>query len=121
VPFPFEYVFPDKGDFVAFVGDWGTHGVMDHALEQFRLFCKMPSQALSLPSGYDFVSLSDDGVLRDADYPALRVTDTAQLRNPVVGTPADVVAHIDYLRMARIAKGLTDMVVGLGKRSTPLM
>jgi hypothetical protein len=120
-PFPFDYFFPDKGDFVAFVGDWGSHGVVDKTIEQFRLYAKVPSQALSLPSAFDFVSLSDDGVLRDGDYPALRITDTGAWRNPVVGTAGDVVAHLDYLRMARIARGLADMVVGLAKKSTPLM
>lgn len=121
VPFPFEYVFPDTGNFVAFVGDWGSRGVMEHAVEQFRQFCKFPSQALSLPSLYEFVSLSDDGVLRDSGYPALRVTDTAGLRSPIVGTGADVVGTLDYARMARVTKGLTDMVIGLGKRTTILL
>lgn len=121
IPLPFEYSFPDRGDFVAFVGDWGSRGIMDHALEQFRLTCKFPSQALSLPSMLDFVSLSDDGALRDAGYPALRVTDTAQWRNAAVGTSADVTTNLDYLRMARVARGLSDMVIGLGKRTTPLL
>ena len=121
IPFPFEFNFPDKGDFVAFVGDWGTRGVMDHAVQQFRMFCKLPSQAMSLPSSYDFISLSDDGALRDEGFPALRVTDTAQLRSTLNGTPGDVTAHLDYDRMARVAKGLAETVVGLGKRSTPLL
>jgi Zn-dependent M28 family amino/carboxypeptidase len=121
IPFPFEFSFPDKGDFVAFVGDWGSRGIMDHAVQQFRQSCKVPSQAFSLPSGYEFVSLSDDGVLRDAGYPALRVTDTGQWRNPQVGTPGDLPTLIDYERMARVAKGLADTVVGLGKRTTPLL
>lgn len=121
IPFPFEFNFPDKGDFVAFVGDWGTRGVMDHAVQQFRMFCKLPSQAMSLPSSYDFISLSDDGALRDEGFPALRVTDTAQLRSALNGTPGDVTAHLDYDRMARVAKGLAETVVGLGKRSTPLL
>lgn len=121
VPFPLDYCFPDTGDFVAFVGDWGSRGIMDHALEQFRTYCKFPSQAFNLPSAMDFASLSDDGVLRDAGYPALRVTDTGAWRNPAVGTPSDVVANLDYKRMARVAKGVTDMLVGLGKRTTPLL
>jgi Peptidase family M28 len=121
IPFPFSYSFPDRGDFVAFVGDWGSKGIMDHALEQFRLYCKFPSQALSFPSMMEFVSASDDGALRDAGFPALRVTDTAQLRNPVVGTPRDLTGILDYARMARVSRGLAETVIGLGKRTTPLM
>jgi hypothetical protein len=121
VPFPLQYCVPDKGDFVAFVGDWGSRGIMDHTLEQFRLVCKFPSQALNLPSMMDFSSLSDDGVLRDAGYPALRVTDTGTWRNPAVGTASDVVTNLDYRRMARVAKGVADTVIGLGKRTTPLL
>jgi len=121
VPFPFGFFFSDKGNFVAFVGDWGSRGIMDHAVEQFRLTCKFPSQAFSLPSGLGFISDSDDGVLRDAGFPALRVTDTAQWRNPGVGTSRDIPTSLDYARMARVARGLSEMVASLAKRTTPLL
>jgi hypothetical protein len=121
VPFPFGFFFSDKGNFVGFVGDWGSRGVMDHTVEQFRLACKFPSQAFSLPSGLSFISDSDDGVMRDAGFPALRVTDTAQWRSPAVGTSGDIPNSLDYARMARVARGLADMVAGLAKRTTPLM
>jgi hypothetical protein len=121
VPFPFEFFFPARGNFVAFVGDWSSHAIMDHALEQFRATSKFPSEAFSLPSALDYVSLSDDGVLRDSGYPALRVTDTASWRNAAAGTGGDVSTSLDYTRMARVAKGLSDMVIGLAKRTTTLM
>ncbi len=121
VPFPFEFSFPDRGNFLAFVGDWGSRGIMDHAVEQFRLTCKFPTQALSLPSAFGFVSSSDDGVMRDSGFPALRVTDTAQWRNSGVGTSRDVLAGLDYARMARVTRGLCDMVIGLARRTTSLM
>ncbi len=121
VPFPFEFSYPDRGNFLAFVGDWGSRGIMDHAVEQFRLTCKFPTEAFSLPSALDFVSASDDGVMRDSGFPALRVTDTAQLRNAGVGTSRDVLTSLDYVRMARVTKGLADMVFGLARRTTPLM
>lgn len=121
VPFPFGFFSSDRGNFVAFVGDWGSRGLMDHAIEQFRLTCKFPSQAFSLPSAMGFVSDSDDGAMRDAGYPALRVTDTAQWRNPATGTARDIVPGLDFQRMARVARGLSDMVITLSRRSTPLM
>jgi len=121
VPFPFDFFFSKKGNFVAFVGDWGSHGAMDRAVEQFRLTCKFPSEAMSLPSGFNFVSKADDGVLRDAGFAALRVTDTATWRNAAVGTGGDRSTNLDYRRMARVSKGLSDMVVGLAKRTTSLL
>ncbi|MBK7641542.1 MAG: M28 family peptidase [Planctomycetes bacterium] len=121
IPFPFEFSFPARGDFVAFVGDWGTRGAMDHAVEQFRAACKFPSEAISLPSSFGFISEFDDGALRDSGYPALRVTDTGTLRNPVVGTHADLPTILDYPRMARLSQGLAAMVLGLGKRTITLM
>jgi len=121
VPFPFNFFFPKKGNFVAFVGDWSSHGAMDRALEQFRQNCKFPSEAFSLPSGLDFASQADDGFLRDAGFAALRVTDTGSWRNASVGTSGDRTTSLDYRRMARVSKGLSDMVVGLGKRTTSLL
>ena len=121
VPFPFSFSFPDRGDFVAFVGDWGTRGVMEHAVEQFRSVAHFPSEAMSIPSAFDFVSLSDDGAFRELGYPALRVTDTAGWRNPAIGTGSDVLPLLDYDRMARIARGMTGTVINLAKRTTPLM
>ena len=49
------------------------------------------------------------------------MTDTAQWRNPGVGTSRDIPTSLDYARMGRVARGLSDMVIGLSRRTTPLM
>lgn len=121
VPFPLGLVYPKKGDFVAFVGDWGVHSLLDKSCGEFRRVCRFPAQSMSFPGALGFVSESDDGAFRENGYPAIRVTDTGAWRFAGAGTAADTTRNLDTARMGRIAHGLAQTVTGLAKKTLSLL
>lgn len=121
VPFPLGLMYPSKGDFVAFVGDWGVHSLLDKSCSEFRRVCRFPSQSMSFPGALDFVSASDDGAFRENGYSAIRITDTGSWRSPAVGTAADTPRNLDSARMGRLAHGISQTVTGLAKKTLSLL
>ena len=111
----------ERGDFVAFVGDWGVHSLLDKSSEEFRRVCRFPSQSISLPSSLSFIADSDDGAFRENGFGAIRVTDTGSWRSPSVGTAADNLRTLDCTRMGRLAHGLAQTVTGLAKKTLSLL
>ncbi len=121
IPLPMGLMYPKRGDFVAFVGDWGVHSLLDKSSEEFRRVCRFPSQSISLPSSLSFIADSDDGAFRENGFGAIRVTDTGSWRSPSVGTAADNLRTLDCTRMGRLAHGLAQTVTGLAKKTLSLL
>lgn len=109
-PFPFNLFYPDRGNFVAFVGNIGSRGLVRRALGAFRGAVQFPSEGVAAPASVPGVSWSDHGSFWAHGYPALMVTDTAPYRYPHYHSPADTPEHIDFARLARVVGGLTQVV-----------
>lgn len=112
-PPPLGAAYPDTGDFVAFVGDFGARGLVHAAVALFRQHARFPSEALAGPAFVQGVDFSDHWSFRQVGYPAIMVTDTAFYRNPHYHEPSDTPATLDYDRMARVTLGLVEVVAGL--------
>ncbi len=112
-PAPLSLFYPDTGDFVAFVGDLGARGLVRQATRLFREHARFPSEALAGPARLPGVDFSDHWSFRQAGFPAIMVTDTAFYRNPRYHEPTDAADTLDYDRMARVARGLAEVVAGL--------
>jgi hypothetical protein len=120
VPFPFGLVYPDTGNFVAFIGDLESREVTRKAVELFRFSAKFPSQGIAVPGFMPDFECSDHAGFRHQGFPAILVTDTGTLRYPQSGTSFDTNDRLDYEKMARVTTGLARVVTGLAKKTSLL-
>lgn len=112
-PFPFSLAYPDKGDFLAFITDFGGRGLMEHSVQVFRTTASFPAQGGTFPSWMPGMSATDSASFASEGYPAVLVTDTGKMRNDLYGTQSDTYDRIDYDRMARVTFGLTRVISAL--------
>jgi Zn-dependent M28 family amino/carboxypeptidase len=111
-PAPLEKIYPDRGNFVALIGNIPTIPAMLQLGHQIKR-AGVPSQWL--PAGWQgkFLResrLSDHAPFWDAGYRAIMVTDTAFMRNPNYHQPTDTLDTLDLDFMAGICRGLCEGV-----------
>jgi Zn-dependent M28 family amino/carboxypeptidase len=112
-PFPFNLFYPDKGNFIGFVGDIGSKDLVRKTLSSFRKHTKFPSQGVAAAQWLPGIAWSDQWSFWKEKYPAIMITDTAPYRYPYYHTSEDTPDKIDYDRTARVVFGLTKVVLDL--------
>jgi Zn-dependent M28 family amino/carboxypeptidase len=112
-PFPFNLFYPTKGDFLAFVGDYGSRKWVKSALASFRKYAQVPSEGVAAPSRFRDINRSDHWAFWQFGYPGLMITDTSNFRYPHVHTPQDTPDKLDFDKLTRAVSGLKAMVVEL--------
>lgn len=105
-PFPLSLLYPDTGNFVAFVGTTRARGFVRSTVGAFRQQVPFPSVGGSAPAFIQGIDWSDHWAFDKAGVPALMVTDTAPFRYPYYHSQADTPDRIDYDRLARVVDGL---------------
>jgi hypothetical protein len=105
-----RYLYPDRGDFVTFVGNVRSGSLVRRAIGAFRENAAFPSQGAALPSWVPGVGWSDHAAFWSEGYPAIMVTDTAPFRYPHYHLPTDTPDRVDYERLARVARGIAAVV-----------
>jgi len=116
-PPPLSWFYPDRGDFIAFVGDIGSRALVRRAIGAFRRSARFPSEGVAAPAALPGVTWSDHWSFREHDYLAIMVTDTAFYRYPHYHLPSDTPEKLDYLRMARVTLGLAAVIKELANES----
>ena len=114
-PPPLSFIYPNRGDFIAFVGDVGARALVHQAIASFRRNAKFPSEGVAAPAFVPGIMRSDHASFRDQGFPALMVTDTAYNRNPRYHKPSDTPDTLDYERMARVTLGLAAVLRDLAR------
>ena len=109
-PAPFGRVFPDRANFVAFVGTIGSRQLLSRAIASFRQHSDVPSLGGIAPALVQGVDWSDHKSFAERGIPALMITDTALYRYAHYHTPADTPDKIDYVTLARLTHALTQVV-----------
>ncbi|QOY91419.1 M20/M25/M40 family metallo-hydrolase [Paludibaculum fermentans] len=99
-------IYPSKGDFLAFVGDLKSRPLLHAVMREFRGPAALPSVGASLPNAVPGAGWSDHWSFWQQGFPAIEVTDTAPYRNPNYHTPMDTPDRLDYVRLARVTRGL---------------
>ncbi len=117
-------LYPDTGNFLAFVSTLGSGALLRKTLASFRLVSRFPAQGLVAPGLIDGVTWSDHTSYNQHGYPAIMITDTAFLRYPHYHTAADTPDKLDYASLAQVVTGLElvvrDMLAPfLGGRQSP--
>ena len=109
-PPPLGLLYPDRADFIAFVGDLGARGLVRRSIASFRKNTPFPSEGVAAPGFVPGVTWSDHGSFRRHGYHAIMITDTAFNRYPHYHLPSDTPDKLDYERMARVTLGLATML-----------
>jgi Zn-dependent M28 family amino/carboxypeptidase len=112
-PWPVGLLYPDRGNFLGFVGDLGARGLVRRAIGAFRQAEPFPSEGAALPASFRGVDWSDHWSFRRAGYPAIMLTDTALFRDPNYHQPTDTPERLDYERLARVTRGIEAVVRAL--------
>ncbi len=100
-----KLLLPEKGDFIAIVGDTAALSLARHA-QQF-LTRGMPALRANIPFTHGTeLFFSDHRNYVPRGIPAIMVTDTALLRNPHYHEPTDTPDTLDYPRLARVTLNL---------------
>ena len=115
-PSLFGLFYPSEGNFIAFVGNYGSRRLVRRAVRAFRGGAKFPSEGGALPGGTPGVGWSDHWAFWQAGYHAIMVTDTAPFRYPHYHKDTDTPDKIDYDRMTRVVDGLGVVVRELARR-----
>ena len=107
-------LFPDTGNFVAFVSDTESRELLGQAHSAFAE-SGFPSEMLAAPGNLAEAGFSDHWAFWQTDVRAFMVTDTAFLRNPHYHQPTDTPDRLDFPRLAQVIEGLEGMVVALAQ------
>lgn len=116
-PTPFSWLYPDRADFIAFVGDLGARDLVRRSIKYFRQSARFPSEGLAGPARIEGVTRSDHWSFRVQGYQAIMVTDTAFNRYPHYHQATDTPEKLDYLRMARVTLGLAAVIKELAREN----
>jgi Zn-dependent M28 family amino/carboxypeptidase len=109
-PFPLDMLYPDKGNFIAFVGMTSSRGFVRGTVGRFREKARFPSIGGSAPGFLQGIDWSDHWSFAQVGIPALMVTDTAVFRYRFYHTFGDTPDKVDYDRLARVTTGLVTVL-----------
>src|SRR5436190_5881774 len=105
-----EPPFPDKGDFLAVLGHANSRPILDVFQTSFAKNSTLPVSSAVLPDTAAGAVPGDDAPFARQGFPAVRVTDTAALRNPNYHQPADTADTLDYERLTQAVRGVEAVI-----------
>jgi FtsZ-binding cell division protein ZapB len=113
-PLGFRFFYPDKGNFIAVVSNFGSQDFLRKIVREFRKQSNFPLQFLTAPMFLaPAISFSDHWSFWKFGYKAVMVTDTAFYRNPYYHTAADTYEKLDYTSMQDAVAGLCGVIKAL--------
>ena len=112
-PFPFSFFYPHTANFIGFVGNIRSRHLVKLSLAAFRHTTRFPSEGTAAPGWITGIGWSDHWSFWREGYRAIMVTDTAFFRYDPYHTRQDTPDKIDYNRLARVTKGLAEVVIEL--------
>jgi hypothetical protein len=109
-PAPLSLFYPSKGNFVGFVGNFGSRKLVRRAVGSFRRHTEFPCEGGALPGWLPGVGWSDHWAYYTEGYPALMVTDTALFRYAHYHKPSDTIDKLDFEKTARVVLGVARVI-----------
>ena len=114
-PAPFGLIFPDRGDFVAFVGLLRSRPLLHATIRSFRSHTAFPTIGGVSPGFIPGIAWSDHWAFAAHGFQAVMVTDTAPFRYPHYHRPSDTPDKVDAEKLARVVKGIERVVRELAR------
>ena len=107
-PAPFGLIYPDTGNFIAFIGLFSARSrhFLHAVIRSFRRHTAFPTIGGVAPAFIPGISWSDHWSFEQFRFPALMITDTAPFRYPHYHRVTDTPDKVDVERLARITRGL---------------
>ena len=106
LPFPFSSLYPDRGNFLALIGDFSSRKHMVAATRGFKKGSSFPIEAGVIPKWVESAGWSDHLSFWKFGYPGIMVTDTGGFRSPYHTTKEDTMEKLNFEAMARIVLGM---------------
>lgn len=107
--------YPTTGNYIGFVGNFGSRALVRRSIGLFREQGKVPSEGAALPSFIPGVAWSDQWSFWQCGYPAIMLTDTAPFRYPHYHERTDTPDKLEYDRFALVVSGMEKVIAELAK------
>jgi Zn-dependent M28 family amino/carboxypeptidase len=107
-----KLLYPDKGNFIAVVGNFDSSGLVSHMKTHIRS-APIEVESLSSPSFVQGVNFSDHRNYWEFGYKAVMITDTSFYRNPNYHEKTDTMDTLDFDKMAAVVKGVSRALLRL--------
>jgi hypothetical protein len=113
LPFPFKMFYPDRGNFLAFIGNLSSRKYMIEATRGFKKGNSFPIEAGVVPEWVRAADWSDHRSFWKFGYPGIMVTDTGEFRSPYHTTKEDTMEKLNFEAMSRIVIGMYTCAIHL--------
>ena len=113
LPFPFCIFYPDRGNFLAFIGNLRSRKHMLEISRGFKKGSSFPIQVGVVPEWVKAADWSDHRSFWQFGYPGIMVTDTGGFRSPFHNTKEDTMEKLNFEAMSRIVIGMYACAVDL--------
>lgn len=111
----FSLFFPDRGNFIGMVSNFGSRALLKRSVAAFRAASNFPLESVATFGWVPGVDWSDHASFWYEGYPAIMITDTALYRYPYYHSARDTPDKVDYARLARVTEALAAVVEALAK------
>jgi len=115
-PFPFSLVYPNRGNFLAFIGDFSSRKYMVETTRGFKKGSSFLIEAGVVPKWVEGAGWSDHLSFWKFGYPGIMVTDTGGFRSPSHTTKEDTMEKLNFEAMSRIVVGMYSAIVELTQK-----
>ena len=110
-----RYFYPDRGDFLALVGNFSSRQLLKRSVKAFRSRDVFPAEGIVAPGWLLGVDWSDHWSFWKIGCPSIMATDTALFRYPYYHTVNDTADKLNYAALARVVSGLEAMIGDLAR------
>lgn len=110
--------FPDKGNFLFFVGNLYSRDFLTDSIGAFRKHSQVPSQGIAAFDCFEDISRSDNNSFWLEGYPGFMITDTANFRNPNYHRSSDTMDTLDIDNFTRSVSAFEKMITELATTKT---
>lgn len=113
----FRWCYPDRGNFLGFVGNLRSRRILRQAARMFRAGCDFPLEHVATLESVPGVGWSDHRSFWCHGYRAFMVTDTAFYRYPYYHTAQDMPDKLVYPALTRVTQGLCRCFAALASKT----